>query len=206
MKEIILLLLSVANISIISFMVYYKKYGMSRAEYMRPKRKSAWDKKNSSEKREWLQNSIHSEKARLSLFCPKKGYNSSKMELKIVEALDFLNINYLRQFKIVSKEADEDWKYRFYDFYLPETNLIIEFYGDYWHANPVIYDAGKTIHYKFGTITANDIWEKDKKRIDIAKKRGYYVIVIWEQEILKKNKEEICLIVRQKIKEYDSEK
>jgi len=50
----------------------------------------------------------------------------------------------------------------FPDFYLPEHSLIIESYGDYWHANPIKYSSADYIFKN--KITAHDIWEKDRIR------------------------------------------
>lgn len=53
-------------------------------------------------------------------------YGTSNLEDKFVkEFLDKLGVEYIRQFEA------KDIK-RFYDFYLPNQNLIIEIDGDYW--------------------------------------------------------------------------
>lgn len=66
-----------------------------------------------------------------------------------------------------------------------EKKKIIEFYGDYWHANPLKFDESKKIHRK----TALEVWEKDKKKVDDLKSIGYEVLIVWESEF-KKNREE----------------
>ena len=48
--------------------------------------------------------------------------------------LDKLKVKYVRQFE--AKDIG-----RFYDFYLPDSNLIIEVDGDYFHSNPLIYEG-----------------------------------------------------------------
>ncbi len=86
--------------------------------------------------------------------------------------LDKHNIKYIQEFNID--------KY-YVDFYIPENNIIIEVYGDYWHANPKIYgnDKGKRKLHK------NQIgkWEQDKEREDYLKSKGYKVYVIWECDV-----------------------
>lgn len=57
-------------------------------------------------------------------------------------------------------------------------NKIIEFYGDYWHGNPKIYDETCSIRNK--KIT--DVWEKDRKKIEDLELNGYKVLIIWEKE------------------------
>jgi len=51
-------------------------------------------------------------------------------------------------------------------------NKIIEFYGDYWHKNPLLYENNKDNKI---------IWEYDQKRLEILKNRGFEVLVIWEK-------------------------
>ena len=58
---------------------------------------------------------------------------------------------------------------------------IIEFYGDFWHANPLKYNADKKIFEK----TAQEIWDHDKQRIDKLNNLGYNVLIIWENEYRK---------------------
>lgn len=62
---------------------------------------------------------------------------------------------------------------------------IIEFYGDYWHANPNKFKATDIIK----KITAEKIWEKDHKKIKSLENNGYTVLIIWESDY-KKDKQE----------------
>jgi hypothetical protein len=66
-----------------------------------------------------------------------------------------------------------------YDFVF--NNKIIEFNGDYWHANPKIYDKNKILT---GGITAFEKWEIDKQKILLANSHGYEVLTIWESEFV----------------------
>lgn len=72
-----------------------------------------------------------------------------------------------------------------FDFCL--NNKLIEFNGDYWHANPLFY--GPMSFIKGKNKKAKDIWEYDNIKINTAKYQGYDVLVIWENEY-KTNKEE----------------
>jgi hypothetical protein len=58
-------------------------------------------------------------------------------------------------------------------------NKIIEYNGDYWHANPKFYD--KDYEYKNG-IHASDIWEKDKTKQLLAEQAGFSVLTIWDSD------------------------
>ncbi len=74
-----------------------------------------------------------------------------------------------------------------YDLFIKELNLFIEYNGDYWHCNPEIYKSDY-FHTK-KRITAQQIWDADKRKVKIAEEKGYKVFTIWEKEFkLNKNK------------------
>lgn len=65
------------------------------------------------------------------------------------------------------------------DFYIPDSNTVVEFFGDYWHCNPRIYDSD--YYHKVMKMTASQKWDLDKKRIDsILESTGFSVLVVWE--------------------------
>lgn len=73
-----------------------------------------------------------------------------------------------------------------YDFYLPSHNLIIEYQGDYWHANPNKYSSGTFIRIlKRGPVLVDDIWARDEQKREAAIQAGYKVAYIWESEYKK---------------------
>ena len=69
---------------------------------------------------------------------------------------------------------------RHYAFDFTYKNKMIEFNGDYWHANPSIYN--ENYYNKAKQLYAHEIWEYDKSKIYCATKHGYKVLVIWESE------------------------
>ena len=75
-----------------------------------------------------------------------------------------------------------------YDF--TYKNKIIEFNGDYWHANPKKFKEDELIRCGKEPKPAKHIWEKDRSKIEIAKIHGYKVYVIWEDEYMQ-NKENV---------------
>ncbi|MBT4208410.1 hypothetical protein HOE22_08715 [Candidatus Woesearchaeota archaeon] len=58
-------------------------------------------------------------------------------------------------------------------------NYIIEFFGDYWHMNPQLYNETHTIR---GGKVANEIWEYDEIKINFYEDNGYIPIIIWEND------------------------
>jgi len=79
---------------------------------------------------------------------------------------------YIEQFEI------DGW---FYDCFIPEKNLILEFDGDYWHAN---------VKEDCINNRLENQWEIDRKKDNLAIKKGYNIIRIRES-----NKESIKSIV-----------
>lgn len=69
--------------------------------------------------------------------------------------------------------------YVIYD--IKHGDCIVEFNGDYWHCNPKLYESTDTVRGK----TAQDIWNKDKIKIETALKVGLRVLVVWESEFKK---------------------
>jgi very-short-patch-repair endonuclease len=59
--------------------------------------------------------------------------------------------------------------------------IIIEVNGDFWHANPEIYgpDWINNVNKK----TAQEIWNKDRERLNALKAAGYEIIVLWQKDI-----------------------
>jgi hypothetical protein len=77
----------------------------------------------------------------------------------------------------------------FSDFYDIKNNKIIEYNGDYYHANPRKYKADYYNHKC--QMFAKDIWIRDETRIsNLRKFFGVDVLVIWEYDI-KNNLDEV---------------
>jgi len=91
-------------------------------------------------------------------------------ELNLTEQdTKFFELNEEQLFYNSNNIIKVDFKYK---------NNIIEFNGDYWHANPKIYKKDDFINGKI----AEDTWKKDNSRYEFLKSVGYNVIVIWENE------------------------
>jgi G:T-mismatch repair DNA endonuclease (very short patch repair protein) len=61
-----------------------------------------------------------------------------------------------------------------------EPNLCIFCDGTFWHADPKKYTANILVHHN---RTAQQIWNRDNKVINILKSQGYEVLRFWENEI-----------------------
>ena len=68
-------------------------------------------------------------------------------------------------------------------------NKIIEFFGNYWHANPIFYsNFEKKIRRGTKKYSVESIWKIDEYRLNFFEKNGYEVLVIWEDDYRKEKK------------------
>lgn len=113
--------------------------------------------------------------------------SSTGIEDKIFEILSYNCIRFEKQFIVYYDEG----KYKIYDFYLPEHNVLIEADGDYWHGNPD----------KFSELNEQQKInvDNDKFKNELAKKCGYELIRFWGSEIREKDFEFRLL---QEVKRY----
>jgi len=68
-------------------------------------------------------------------------------------------------------------------------NKIIEVQGDYWHANPIMYENHDKIQEKN--------YKRDKRKLKYLNNNGYYVLLLWEYDL--KNNIDYC---RLKLKKF----
>lgn len=92
-----------------------------------------------------------------------------------------------KEFKL-EKENGGLWIYDFTD---TINKKIIEFNGDMFHANPIKYNSDDNPNPFKKNINAKEIWNKDKLKLNIAKKHGFEVLVIWDSEYRWGNKQEV---------------
>jgi len=95
--------------------------------------------------------------------------HTSKLEKTFANILDLLDIKYQQFFYAKEIKA-------FYDFYIPEHNLIIEVDGDFWHCNP---DKFPNPEY----ITQKRNIQRDKIKTQWAITNGYKLLRFWENDI-----------------------
>jgi len=92
--------------------------------------------------------------------------NPTTPEKAFAEILKELNIKYETQ-KIVEGKI--------YDFYIPEKNLLVEVDGNYWHSKDKELCEMSAVQKK--------IYFNDLRKDAIAKKMGYELERVWEQEL-----------------------
>ena len=88
------------------------------------------------------------------------------------------------------------------DIIIPENQIIIEIYGDTFHANPKKYKPNDIIVTWAGELYAKDIWKQDKIRVNHLKSFGYRVYCLWVSDIQKdigKIKTKLCKLLKLKV-------
>jgi G:T-mismatch repair DNA endonuclease (very short patch repair protein) len=85
------------------------------------------------------------------------------------------NFGFLTKTQICLHENDKRYVYD-----ISCKNKLIEFNGDYWHCNPNKYSSD--YYNKSKRLSAQQIWDNDKKKICVAESQGYKVLTIWESD------------------------
>lgn len=83
-----------------------------------------------------------------------------------------------KEFRL-NKDNGGIWLYDFTDL---KNKKIIEYNGDMYHANPKKYSSTDTPHPFNKNITAQEMWDNDKKKIQVAERNGFEVLTIWDSE------------------------
>lgn len=120
-------------------------------------------------------------------------YGTSKLEEDFAkEFLDKLGVEYVYQYE--AKDIG-----RFYDFFIPKSNLIIEVDGDYWHGNPEKYDDSELKRHQ---IRAQRVDEYKNKW---ALLHGIPILRIWESDI-RKNPKKVMKILKEEFNIQEKKK
>ncbi len=118
---------------------------------------------------------------------PHPKYGTSKLEDYFAENfLNVLGVKYIRQYE--AKEIG-----RFYDFYCPEANAIIEVDGDYYHSYGLTYEEKNPMQ-------KHNQWV-DKVKDEWALSHGIPIIRVWEHDI-HDNPEKVMKTLKESIGKY----
>lgn len=75
---------------------------------------------------------------------------------------------------------------------IKHKDCIIEFNGDYWHANPKIYADTAIIRGK----SAKEIRERDRLKLKTVEDQGFKTLVIWESDFLNDKQQIIDKVIK----------
>lgn len=162
-------------------------------------RREGFKKEQSDKVKEWYKNNpeqkdIRSLKMKESWDNGKiepniNSINESKFEKDLRKELKKLLPN--RNVRKSTLRIEKRW---FYPDVRIDDKIIIEFYGNYWHANPKLFKAEDIFHHK---LKAKDIWKKDKERINILKNNGFKILIVWQDDYQKNKQKCIDDLIKQ---------
>jgi hypothetical protein len=124
----------------------------------------------------------------------KSGYSKISQNL-FFELLNYYeNVEELNYVMFAKKGGEfvltgDDGFYRF-DFTDLLNKKIIEYNGDNYHANPDRFISTDAPNPFRKNVMSKDIWEKDNRKIKLANKHKFDVLVIWDSEY-RKDKESV---------------
>lgn len=103
-----------------------------------------------------------------------KNMSPSRGQLALLDELTKLDSTFVSE-QLIKTDAG----YYRVDALVPSTKLVVEYNGDWWHANPAVYGPDDMVGVDYGT-RAQDVWERDSKRKAALERAGYKVLVVWE--------------------------
>lgn len=123
---------------------------------------------------------------------------SSNLELEFVSELEKLigTLEYSNKTRPYGKWSTLLDTYVIFD--IKHKNCIIEFNGDYWHANPNLFADTAIIRGK----AAKDIWKRDELKLQTAVNLGFKTLVVWESDFKKDKKQTIERVAAWILKEH----
>lgn len=127
------------------------------------------------------------------IFCANRDPKTTEKRMrKILDEYDFY---YVRNFSLSYYENGKT-KWRLFDF-LINGELLIEMNGNYYHANPDMYEPDDEIVISKSKRKAKDIWAYDKKKMKLGKDRGYETLVLWEKDFIEMTDKEVVKILKE---------
>lgn len=88
----------------------------------------------------------------------------NNFEQEMVQLIESRGFKYVAQFEV------DKW---YYDCYIPEKNLLLEFDGDYWHPATLEECINSRLKRQ---------WKIDRKKEEIARQKGYNIVRIRQSE------------------------
>jgi hypothetical protein len=143
-----------------------QKHGEEVGREIWEARQDKWQKTLNSKPKEEL--------LRINRLKVGSGSNISKGELKLLAEIRNTLPEAEGQYVISENQV------KMYQYDIRVGNKLIEYNGDYWHMNPLKYQA-HSYHGRMNKL-AEDIWNTDFEKIVYAKNRNYTVLTIWEHD------------------------
>lgn len=143
-------------------------------------------------------------------FSKMRSFNCGYSKISILFFDELIKKLYSKNYTIFYQDNEYffniDGNFYLVDFFIKELNLVIEFNGDAWHANPKIYkeeDIPIKFNEKFESLKAKVIWERDTKKLENLKTKVRDVIIVWEKDLTEKGIDKLTEELVKKIKLYE---
>lgn len=110
------------------------------------------------------------------------GQNYNGLNKKSYDILNKYDLEFEKEFPILkNNNAYGKGYYYFYDIKI--SNLLIELNGTYWHCDPRKYNSTDIVKFPNNIFKkVQDVWDKDKDKINHAIQNGFYIETIWEED------------------------
>jgi len=105
--------------------------------------------------------------------CPVCPHTSSNKEQKWLDSLNIVNLDKQKSIKMNGKWFKVDG-------FDPKTNTIYEFYGDFWHGNPQVFDGSKINNVRKKTF--DELYQSTILKEDTLKSWGFNIVTMWEHD------------------------
>ena len=119
-------------------------------------------------------------------YCINRSNPYSQISQKLFQIIDcYIADKYTTYY---ATKGDGEWFIKgkeqvyYLDYYIKELNICIEFNGNAWHGNPKIFAKDDHCHPIYRDVTAGELQEKDKKRMQFLKSKGIKTFIIWESD------------------------
>jgi len=126
---------------------------------------------NSKTKQLFCSTTCASKHGLIKIQSSKHKIKETKPELEFKRLLEINNIKYIFQYAIQWKHGWKKW----YDFYIPSVNMLIEIDGVYWHGKGLL---DEQLNNQQRQTRLNDTIKNE-----LAKTNNYSLIRIWSDEI-----------------------
>lgn len=90
--------------------------------------------------------------------------------------------------------------YFLYDFVIKSKKLIIEYNGSRWHPRQDRMTEDEWNKWNLRDMVAKDKYERDMRRIEIAKEQGFKYLAIWDTDTYKCNMEKMLNFIKENMK------
>lgn len=117
-------------------------------------------------------------------------FYKSRTSFKGVSKIELEAYNYIKDNCVSDLQSQIKINNYTVDMYSKSLNLIIEFFGTFWHMDSRVYDS--THINKINKMTAGEIWRHDEDRINRLKEYDpTYIIYIIKERDWRKNKNKV---------------